>query len=41
MINPTDDMIKFVQDVDNSVIENIMIYSDKWFNKNFGSREQS
>ena len=39
MINPTDDMMAFIQSVDECVIDNIMQSSEKWFNKLFGSRE--
>lgn len=39
MINPPDDMLNFIKNIDDCVIDNIMVYSDKWFNKNFGSRE--
>ena len=39
MINPSDDMLRFVKEIDDCVIDNIMIYCDKWFNKNLGSRE--
>ena len=38
LFNPTDDIISFVENVDNIVVDQILANSKKWFGKEFGAR---